>query len=113
MNVDELEGAVTWCVPAFADAARERKLPGAYRGERFWHGKATVERHRHWVVVVPLSPGVSAVVAVGFDGSWSWVARPSPRSDDEVGDDEVGDDEVGELTLDDVQAAFDRALDAG
>lgn len=102
MNVDDLEGAVAWCVPGFVDAARDRKLPGAYRGERFWHGKATVERHRHWVVVLPLSRGHSLAVIVGFDGGWRWVARPS----------EVGEGEVGELTLDDVQSAFDSALAA-
>lgn len=108
MTLDELDGAVTWCTTGFVDAARARKLPGAYRGERCWHGRATVERHRHWVVVLPLSRGCSAAIVVGFDGAWDWVARPNTLSEDEV-----GDNEVGELTLDDVQAAFDRALDAG
>ncbi|MEO6880089.1 MAG: hypothetical protein ABI181_03940 [Mycobacteriaceae bacterium] len=97
MTLDELDGAVTWCSSGFVDAARARKLPGAYRGERFWHGRATVERHRHWVVVLPLGAGRSGAVLVRFDGSWTWAARP---------------DTIGELTLDEVQAAFDAALDA-
>lgn len=98
MTIDELDGAVTWCVPDFVNAARARKLPGAYRGERFWHGRATVERHRHWVVVLALDAGRSAAVLVGFDGTWTWAARP-----------EV----IGGLALQDVQLAFDAALDPG
>lgn len=96
MTLDELDGAVTWCASGFVDAARTRKLPGAYRGERFWHGRATVERHRHWVVVLPLQAGRSVAVLVGFGGTWTWATRP---------------DAVGELSLDEVQAAFDAALD--
>lgn len=98
MTVDELDGAVTWCVPSFVDAARARKLRGAYRGERFWHGKATVERHRHWVVLLRLQAGRSAAVLVGFDGTWTWAVQP---------------DVVDALTLEDVQQAFVAALDAG
>lgn len=98
MTLDELDGAVTWCVPGFVDAARARKLPGAYRGERFWHGKATVERHRHWVVLLALEARRSAAVLVGFDGTWRWAVQP---------------DAAEGLALQDVQLAFDAALDAG
>lgn len=98
MNPDELDGAVTWCVPGFVDAARARKLPGAYRGERFWHGRATVERHRHWVVVLVLGAGRSAAVLVGFDATWTWATRPGAADG---------------LTLEDVQSAFDAALEHG
>ncbi len=95
-TVDGLEGLVGWCVPGFVEAATARRLPGAYRGERFWHGKATVERHRHWVVQIPcLTAGVAAVT-VAFDGRWAWVARPEPGS-------------IAPTSLDDVQAAFDAA----
>lgn len=95
--MEALEGMVGWCVPGFAAAATARRLPGVYKGERFWHGKATVERHRHWVVPLPvLTEGVAAVT-VGFDGTWAWVARPAPGS-------------VVPTGVDDVQAAFDGAL---
>lgn len=99
-TVEGLEAMVQWCVPAFVDAAKARRLPGAYQGERFWHGRATVQRHRHWVVSLPVLTGGVAAVTVGFDGTWAWVTRPAPGA-------------VAPTGLDDVQAAFDAALAPG
>ena len=97
MRLAQLEGAVDWCVPGFVGAARARKLPGAYQGERFWHGRATVERHAHWVVPLPVLTEGTAAVTVGFDGSWAWVVRPS-------------EDALAAVSLAAVQAGFDAAL---
>ncbi len=97
MTLAQLEGALDWCVPGFAEAARARKLPGAYQGERFWHGRATVQRHRHWVVVLPVLARGTAAVTVGFDGTWAWVVRPAETA-------------LAPVDLDAVQAALDAAL---
>lgn len=94
---EQLDGAVTWCVPGFVEAALARKLPGAYKGERFWHGRATVERHPHWVVPLAVLAEGTAAVTVGFDGSWRWVVRPP-------------EDALAVVTLEVVQAGFDAAL---
>lgn len=98
MSLVELEGAVDWCVPGFVDAARARKLPGAYQGERFWHGRATVQRHRHWLVALTVVAEGTAAVTVGFDGSWAWVVRPAEAA-------------LGPVSLAAVQAGFDAALE--
>jgi hypothetical protein len=98
VSVAELAGAVDWCVPGFVESARARKLPGAYKGERFWHGRATVERHRHWVVALPVLVQGTAAVTVGFDGAWAWVLPPSEAA-------------LSPVSLAAVQAGFDAALD--
>lgn len=97
-TVAGVEAIIDWCVPEFAASARRNRLPGAFRGERFWHGKATVERHRHWVVAVPVLPTGAAAVTVTFDGTWAWVQRP---------------DQVRPVTLAEVQAAFAAAAAGG
>ena len=95
-TVAGVESLVGWCVPGFVEAATARRLPGAYRGERFWHGRATVERHRHWVVQIPCRLDGMAAVTVGFDGAWAWFSRPDDAA-------------VAATSLNDVQAAFDAA----
>lgn len=97
MSLAQLEGAIDWCVPAFVEVARSRRLPGAYKGERFWHGRATVERHRHWVVTLPVLTEGTAAVTVAFGGAWTWVVAPSEAA-------------LARVSLQAVQAAFDAAL---
>ncbi|WP_127782058.1 hypothetical protein [Rhodococcus sp. X156] len=101
-TVEGLESMVEWCVPGFVESARRARLPGTYRGERFWHGKPTVERHKFWTVSIPCLTTESgrAVARVHFDGRWDWVVRPSEGT-------------VLPTGLDQVQAAFDAALRDG
>lgn len=97
-TVAEVEAIIDWCVPDFVAVARRNRLPGAFRGERFWHGRPTVERHRHWVLTLPVLVEGTAAVTVTFDGAWAWVQRPQ---------------QVRPVTLDEVQAAFAAAAAGG
>jgi len=98
-TVAGLEAMIQWCIPDFVDAARKARLPGTYKSERFWHGKATVDRYKYWTVAIPClntDSGV-ATVRVHFDGRWDFYVRPA-------------DGQLLPTDLDTVQAAFDAAL---
>lgn len=98
-TTDGLAAMIQWCVPGFVDAARAARLPGAYKSERFWHGKATVDRYKYWTVAIPCLRTESglATVRVHFDGRWDFVVRPA-------------DTQLLPTELATVQAAFDTAL---
>lgn len=95
--VDGLAAMISWCVPEFVRAARERRLPGTYKSERFWHGKATVDRYKYWTVPIRCLRTGAVTVRVHFDGSWDFDVRPA-------------DAQLLPTGLDEVQGAFDAAL---
>lgn len=96
-TVDGLEAMIQWCVPGFVEAAAAKRLPGTYKSERFWHGKATVDRYKHWTVPIFCLREGAVTVRVQFDGRWAFDVRPA-------------DPQMRPTTLDDVQAAFDAVL---
>ncbi len=95
--MDGLAAMIQWCVPGFVEAAGRARLPGTYQSERFWHGKATVDRYKYWTVPIPCLSTGAATVRVHFDGRWDFYVRPV-------------DVQVLPTGLDDVQRAFDAVL---
>ncbi len=98
-TVDGLDAMIQWCVPGFVEAARAAHLPGTYKSERFWHGKATVDRYKYWTVPIRCLRSGAVTVRVQFDGRWGYDVRPA-------------DAQLLPTSLDDVQAAFDAVLAA-
>lgn len=100
-TVPALEAVLDFAVPDFAARARAARLPGEVRGERFWHGRATVDRHPFWELTLPcVRTGTGlAAVRVQRDGRWSWVVAPTPET-------------VRPVTFDEVTAALDARLAA-
>jgi len=96
-TVDGLEAMIGWCIPGFVEAAARARLPGTYKSERFWHGKATVDRYKHWTVPIRCLATGAVTVRVHFDGRWDLDVRPA-------------DAQLLPTGLDDVQAAFDAVL---
>ena len=94
-----IEAVVDFCVPDFVADATRTRLPGQVKGERFWHGRPTVERHRYWELTLPcVTTGTGlAGVRVHRDGRWEWIVAPTDRN-------------VRPVTFDEITAAFQDRL---
>ncbi|GAB2934281.1 hypothetical protein GCM10027047_33320 [Rhodococcus aerolatus] len=98
-TVPAIEAVVDFCVPDFVSRARAARLPGEVRGERFWHGRPTVDRHPYWELTLPCTTSGTGLagIRVQRDGRWAWVQRP-------------GEDTVRPVTYDEITAAFEARL---
>lgn len=92
-TVPAIEAVVEFCVPDFVERARAARLPGEVKGERFWHGRPTVDRHPYWELTLPCTTGTTGLAAVRVhrDGRWSWVVAPTAGNVRPVTFDEITD----------------------
>lgn len=98
-TVAAIEAVVDFCVPDFVERARTTGLPGEVRGERFWHGRATVDRHPYWELTLPCTTGGTGLagIRVQRDGRWAWVVAPTAGN-------------IRAVTFDEITLAFDERL---